>query len=123
MIEGNGPKWLFNINSLTQSMNYVPVAACTNSNKSVGIQRDLNIGTSAQKEQVSQECIVMPIWKDASYFDSSSKDVGNDEPKFAADEPKFAADDPKHVEDGLSNKDDDKDKFEDDSSPKEVNAA
>ncbi|GJS17971.1 putative ribonuclease H-like domain-containing protein [Tanacetum coccineum] len=27
MIEGNGPKWLFDIDSLTQSMNYVPVAA------------------------------------------------------------------------------------------------
>ncbi|GKA25462.1 putative ribonuclease H-like domain-containing protein [Tanacetum coccineum] len=27
MIEGNGPKWLFDIYSLTQSMNYVPVAA------------------------------------------------------------------------------------------------
>ncbi|GJT07009.1 putative ribonuclease H-like domain-containing protein [Tanacetum coccineum] len=24
MIEGNGPKWLFNIDSLTQSMNYIP---------------------------------------------------------------------------------------------------
>ncbi|GJX30424.1 hypothetical protein Tco_0238503 [Tanacetum coccineum] len=48
-------------------------------------------------------------------FDSSSKDVGNDEPKSVAD-------DPKHVEDGPSNEDDDKDKFEDDSSPKEVNA-
>ncbi|GJW70005.1 putative ribonuclease H-like domain-containing protein [Tanacetum coccineum] len=29
MIEGNGPKWLFDIDSLTQSMNYVPVAAGT----------------------------------------------------------------------------------------------
>ncbi|GKB88993.1 putative ribonuclease H-like domain-containing protein, partial [Tanacetum coccineum] len=27
MIEGNGPKWLFDINYLTQSMNYVPVTA------------------------------------------------------------------------------------------------
>ncbi|GKB19403.1 putative ribonuclease H-like domain-containing protein, partial [Tanacetum coccineum] len=26
-VEGNGPKWLFDIDSLTQSMNYVPVAA------------------------------------------------------------------------------------------------
>ncbi|GJS49589.1 putative ribonuclease H-like domain-containing protein [Tanacetum coccineum] len=26
LIEGNGPKWLFDIDSLTQSMNYVPVA-------------------------------------------------------------------------------------------------
>ncbi|GJV06881.1 putative ribonuclease H-like domain-containing protein [Tanacetum coccineum] len=32
MIEGNGPKWLFDIDSLTQSMNYVPVVAGTFSN-------------------------------------------------------------------------------------------
>ncbi|GJW89202.1 ribonuclease H-like domain-containing protein, partial [Tanacetum coccineum] len=32
MIEGNGPKWLFDLNSLTQSMNYVPVVAGTFSN-------------------------------------------------------------------------------------------
>ncbi|GKA12457.1 putative ribonuclease H-like domain-containing protein [Tanacetum coccineum] len=49
MIEGNGPKWLFDIDSLTQSMNYVPV-----------------------------DCIVMPIWKDASYF-------GDDAPRSVAD--------------------------------------
>ncbi|GJX05228.1 putative ribonuclease H-like domain-containing protein [Tanacetum coccineum] len=29
MIEGNGPKWLFDLDSLTQSMNYVPVVAGT----------------------------------------------------------------------------------------------
>ncbi|GKF23482.1 hypothetical protein Tco_0075804 [Tanacetum coccineum] len=27
MIEWNGPKWLFDIDSLTQSMNYIPVTA------------------------------------------------------------------------------------------------
>ncbi|GKF11329.1 putative ribonuclease H-like domain-containing protein [Tanacetum coccineum] len=27
MLEGNGPKWLFDLDSLTQSMNYVPVVA------------------------------------------------------------------------------------------------
>ncbi|GJS26836.1 retrovirus-related pol polyprotein from transposon TNT 1-94 [Tanacetum coccineum] len=32
MIEGNGPKWLFDIDSLTQSMNYVLVVAGTFSN-------------------------------------------------------------------------------------------
>ncbi|GJX45261.1 putative ribonuclease H-like domain-containing protein [Tanacetum coccineum] len=35
MIERNGPKWLFDINSLTQSMNFVPVTAYTISNESV----------------------------------------------------------------------------------------
>ncbi|GJW50189.1 hypothetical protein Tco_0091540 [Tanacetum coccineum] len=38
MIEGNGPKWLFDIDSLTQSMNYVPVTAGTFSNESAGTQ-------------------------------------------------------------------------------------
>ncbi|GJZ17187.1 putative ribonuclease H-like domain-containing protein [Tanacetum coccineum] len=116
MIEGNGPKWLFDIDSLTQSMNYVPVAAGTISNESAGTQGELNAGTSTQKEEISQDCIVMPIWKDASYFDSPSKDVGNGEPKSAAD-------DQKQVEDGPHNESDEKDKSEDDSSPKEVNAA
>ncbi|GJV66278.1 putative ribonuclease H-like domain-containing protein [Tanacetum coccineum] len=45
MIEGNGPKWLFDIDSLTQSMNYVPVAACTITNESAGTQGELNAGT------------------------------------------------------------------------------
>ncbi|GJT58131.1 reverse transcriptase domain-containing protein [Tanacetum coccineum] len=34
MLEGNGPKWLFDIDSLTQSMNYVPIAAGTITNES-----------------------------------------------------------------------------------------
>ncbi|GJT92836.1 putative ribonuclease H-like domain-containing protein [Tanacetum coccineum] len=41
MLEGNGPKWLFDLDSLTQTVNYVP----------------------------DQDCIFMPIWKDASYFE------------------------------------------------------
>ncbi|GJR79546.1 ribonuclease H-like domain-containing protein [Tanacetum coccineum] len=85
MIEGNGPKWLFDIYSLTQSMNYVPVATGTIINESAGIQGELNAGTS---EENNQDCIVMPIWKDASYFDSPTQDVDNGEPKSAADDQK-----------------------------------
>ncbi|GJS22438.1 putative ribonuclease H-like domain-containing protein [Tanacetum coccineum] len=92
------------------------VAAGTITNESAGTQGDLNAGTSTGKEGTSQDYIVMPIWKDASYFDSLSKDVGNDEPKSAAD-------DIRQVEDGPHNESDDKDKSEDDSSPKEDNAA
>ncbi|GJU45458.1 putative ribonuclease H-like domain-containing protein, partial [Tanacetum coccineum] len=116
MIEGNGLKWLFDIDSLTQSMNYVPIAACTITNESAGTQEELNAGTYTQKEEINQDCTVMPIWKDASYFDSPSKDVGNGEPKSAAD-------DQKQVEDGPDNENDEKDKSDDDSSPKEVNTA
>ncbi|GJS31313.1 hypothetical protein Tco_0491933 [Tanacetum coccineum] len=77
MIEGNRPKWLFDIDSLTQSINYVPVAPGTISNEYVDTQGELNAGTSTQKEEINQDCIVMPIWKDALYFDSPSKDVAN----------------------------------------------
>ncbi|GJW01785.1 hypothetical protein Tco_1557036 [Tanacetum coccineum] len=63
-----------------------------------------NEGTS---EEISQDCIVMLIWKDASYFDSPSKDVDFGEPKYAAD-------DQKQVEDGLDNENDEKDKSDDD---------
>ncbi|GKA23731.1 putative ribonuclease H-like domain-containing protein [Tanacetum coccineum] len=111
MIEGNGPKWLFDIDSLTQSMNYVPVTACIISNESAGTQGEFSTGTS---EAIRQDCIVMPIWKDATYFNSPSKDVDNGEPK--------TADDQKQVKDGLDNQNGEQDKFEDDSSPKEVNA-
>ncbi|GJY22594.1 putative ribonuclease H-like domain-containing protein [Tanacetum coccineum] len=103
MIEGNGPKWLFDIDSLTQSMNYVPVDAGTITNKFACTQGEVNAGTSTQIKEISQDCIMMPIWKDSLYFDSPSKDVDNGELKSVAD-----------VE---------KDKYEDDSSPKEVNTA
>ncbi|GJU61542.1 hypothetical protein Tco_1243377, partial [Tanacetum coccineum] len=66
MIKGTGPKWLFDIDSLTQSMNYVPVSAGTVSNVSAGTS-----------EENSQDCIVMPIWKDSSYFDSPTENVDN----------------------------------------------
>ncbi|GKE38182.1 putative ribonuclease H-like domain-containing protein [Tanacetum coccineum] len=89
-------------------MNYVPVATGTITNESAGTQGELNEGTSTQKEKISQDCIVMPIWKDASYFDSPSKDVGNGEPKSAAD-------DQKQVKDGPVNENDEKYKSEDDS--------
>ncbi|GKA01993.1 putative ribonuclease H-like domain-containing protein, partial [Tanacetum coccineum] len=105
MIEGTGPKWLFDIDSLTQSMNYVPVTACI----------VLNDFASTLKE-VSQDCIVMPIWKDTSYFDSPTKNVNNGEPKTADDAQK-------QVEDSLNNENVEQERFADDSSTKDVNAA
>ncbi|GJY75999.1 retrovirus-related pol polyprotein from transposon TNT 1-94 [Tanacetum coccineum] len=79
MIEGNGPKWLFDIDSLTQSMNYVPVAAGTITNEST----------------------------DASYFDSPSKDVHNGEPKSAANDQKQVEDGPDNENDKKDKSEDD----------------
>ncbi|GJX62534.1 hypothetical protein Tco_0295434 [Tanacetum coccineum] len=82
----------------------------------VSTQGELNAGTSTQKGEISQDCIVMLIWKYTSYFDSPSKDVGNGEPKSATD-------DQKQVQNGPHNENDEKYKSKDDSSPKEVNTA
>ncbi|GKD80332.1 putative ribonuclease H-like domain-containing protein, partial [Tanacetum coccineum] len=57
IIEGDGPKWLFDIDVLTKSMNYVPVVAGTNSND----------------------------FGDGSLFDFSSKNASNDEPQPFSD--------------------------------------
>ncbi|GKB56658.1 putative ribonuclease H-like domain-containing protein, partial [Tanacetum coccineum] len=57
IIAGARPKWLFNIDVLTESMNYMPVVAETNSN----------------------------IYADGSLFDSSSKNASNDEPQPSND--------------------------------------
>ncbi|GJY70435.1 putative ribonuclease H-like domain-containing protein [Tanacetum coccineum] len=76
-----------------------------------GTQGEFSAGTS---EAIRQDCIMIPIWKDASYFDSPSKDDDNGEPRSAAD-------DQKQDGDGPDNQKNEQDKFEDDSSPKEVN--
>ncbi|GKB68211.1 putative ribonuclease H-like domain-containing protein, partial [Tanacetum coccineum] len=60
MIEGNGPKWLFDIDSLTQSMNYVPVAAGTIINESAGTQGELNAANDAQK-QIEPTSMLKPL--------------------------------------------------------------
>ncbi|GJT61647.1 putative ribonuclease H-like domain-containing protein [Tanacetum coccineum] len=58
IIASDGPKWLFDIDVLTESMNYVPVVA---------------------------DYILMPLQKDGSLFDSSSKNASNDEPQPSSD--------------------------------------
>nr|GFA20681.1 retrovirus-related Pol polyprotein from transposon TNT 1-94 [Tanacetum cinerariifolium] len=58
IVAGAGPKWLFDIDMLTESMNYVPVIA---------------------------DYILMPLWKDGSLFDSFSKNATNDEPQSSCD--------------------------------------
>ncbi|GJX24637.1 putative ribonuclease H-like domain-containing protein, partial [Tanacetum coccineum] len=64
IIAGDGPKWLFDIDVLTKSMNYVPVVAGTNSNDSVGTEESMltmdeqNLSSDARKkddEGVSKE--------------------------------------------------------------------
>ncbi|GJS10812.1 putative ribonuclease H-like domain-containing protein [Tanacetum coccineum] len=75
IIAGDGPKWLFDIDVLTKSMIYVPVVVGTNSNDSVGTEESVGTGHSIKETGSSQDYILMPLWKDGSLFDSSSKNA------------------------------------------------
>ncbi|GJU63640.1 putative ribonuclease H-like domain-containing protein [Tanacetum coccineum] len=85
IITGDGPKWLFDIDVLTKSMNYVLVDAGTNSNDFVGTEESIGVGHSRKKTRSSQDYILMPLWKDSSLFDSSLKNASNDEPQPSCD--------------------------------------
>ncbi|GKB14204.1 putative ribonuclease H-like domain-containing protein [Tanacetum coccineum] len=85
LVKGDGPKWLFDIDVLTESMNYVPVVAGTNSNDFVGTKESIGACQSNKETRSSQDYILMPLWKDGSLFDSSSKNANNDEPQPSND--------------------------------------
>ncbi|GJS03357.1 putative ribonuclease H-like domain-containing protein [Tanacetum coccineum] len=85
IIAGDRPKWLFDIDILTKSMNYVPYVTGTNSNNFVGTKESTGAGHSSKETGSSQDYILMPLWKDDSLFDSSSKNVSNDEPQPFSD--------------------------------------
>nr|GEW85046.1 hypothetical protein [Tanacetum cinerariifolium] len=77
IIAGDGPKWLFDIDALTKSLNYVPVIACTNLNDFVGKGARFDAGQSSMETRPSQDYI-LPLWNDGSLFDSSSKESDGD---------------------------------------------
>ncbi|GKD05926.1 ribonuclease H-like domain-containing protein [Tanacetum coccineum] len=85
IIACDGPKWLFDIDVLTKSMNYVPVVVGTNSNDVVGTKESIGAGHSSKEPVSSQDYILMSLWKDGSLFNSSSKDASNDEPQPSND--------------------------------------
>ncbi|GJW51078.1 putative ribonuclease H-like domain-containing protein [Tanacetum coccineum] len=57
----------------------------TNSNDFVGTKESIGAGHSSEETGSSQDYILMPLWKDGSPFDSSSKGAGNDEPQPSND--------------------------------------
>ncbi|GJY67492.1 putative ribonuclease H-like domain-containing protein [Tanacetum coccineum] len=61
------------------------VVTGTDSNDSVGTEESVGTGHSSKETGSSQDYILMPLWKDGSLFDSSSKNASNDEPQPSSD--------------------------------------
>ncbi|GKE43356.1 putative ribonuclease H-like domain-containing protein [Tanacetum coccineum] len=80
IIAGDGPKWLFDMDVLTQLMNYVPVFAGTNFNDFAATEESFGTCHSNKETGSSQDYIVMPLWKDDSLFNSTLKNASDAEP-------------------------------------------
>nr|GEV11021.1 reverse transcriptase domain-containing protein [Tanacetum cinerariifolium] len=59
---GSGPTWLFDIDTLTQSMNYQPVVARNQPNHNAGIQENLDAGTIGKEAESVQLYVLLPLW-------------------------------------------------------------
>nr|GEW17125.1 hypothetical protein [Tanacetum cinerariifolium] len=74
IVAGARPEWLFDINMLTKSMNYVPIIAGTNFDNFVGIKDSIGAGQSNIETGSTQGYNFMPLWNDSlPLFDSSPK--------------------------------------------------
>ncbi|GJV66502.1 putative ribonuclease H-like domain-containing protein [Tanacetum coccineum] len=88
-VAGQGPNWLFDIDSLTNSMNYQPVTAGNQTNKNAGpqeangntgLKQSVDAGQSEEKNVSTQQYIVFPLWSSisSSYKSSDENDTADD---------------------------------------------
>nr|GEV70356.1 hypothetical protein [Tanacetum cinerariifolium] len=78
---GRGPEWLFDIDSLTNSMNYEPVTARNQTNNDAGIEINANAGKAGQEKASDHEYILLPFMP-SKKTDSSTQDVDIVEPSI-----------------------------------------
>nr|GEU43610.1 hypothetical protein [Tanacetum cinerariifolium] len=86
-IAGKGPTWLFDLNYLTNLMNYQPVTIENKANKtegpkeannSAGTQENINVGNSEIEAEHVQEYCVLPLWSAYTSTVKSSKAKNGD---------------------------------------------
>ncbi|GJR64426.1 retrovirus-related pol polyprotein from transposon TNT 1-94 [Tanacetum coccineum] len=74
-VAGQGPNWLFDIDSLTNSMNYQPVTAGNQTNKNAGpqetngntgLKKNVDAGQTEEENVSTQQYIVFPLWSSIS---------------------------------------------------------
>ncbi|GKD70395.1 hypothetical protein Tco_1324485, partial [Tanacetum coccineum] len=77
-VKGNGPDWLFDVDSLTISMNYVPVVAGNQTNGIAGTKDNI-VADHAQKEkEPKQEYILIPLCTTDPLISQGHKDSEGD---------------------------------------------
>nr|GFA47313.1 retrovirus-related Pol polyprotein from transposon TNT 1-94 [Tanacetum cinerariifolium] len=72
-VAGSGPAWLFDIDSLSQTMNYHPVLVENQTNYNAGFQ-----DTKKAEEEGTQTYVLFPILSDGSINPKNNKDAHTD---------------------------------------------
>ncbi|GJZ68655.1 putative ribonuclease H-like domain-containing protein, partial [Tanacetum coccineum] len=85
-VAGKGPTWLFDLDYLTDSMNYHPVrsenqanlhAGQQEANQNAGTEDIIDAGDSEKEDESAQDCFILPIWP--SYSSTITPDLKTDE--------------------------------------------
>nr|GEY52560.1 uncharacterized mitochondrial protein AtMg00810-like [Tanacetum cinerariifolium] len=89
-VKGNEPDWLFDIDSLTISMNYVPVVAGYQTNGIAGTKDNIVAGQAEKKKRPEQEYILIPICTTDPLISQGHKDSAVMLPPVTTAGPSFA---------------------------------
>ncbi|GKE24822.1 ribonuclease H-like domain-containing protein [Tanacetum coccineum] len=93
-IAGSEPNWLFDIDALTNSMNYKPVVVGTWCNGNVGTKACDDAGKTRMETVPGKDYVLLPLWTQDPPFSSSSKDSPDAGFKPSWEEEKKDAEDP-----------------------------
>nr|GEY60298.1 hypothetical protein [Tanacetum cinerariifolium] len=75
LLLGIGPIWLFNIDTLTQSMNNQPVVARNQPNNNAGIKENIDAGKVGKETVSAQQYILLPLWPTGSQDPRNTNDA------------------------------------------------
>ncbi|GJR80727.1 putative ribonuclease H-like domain-containing protein [Tanacetum coccineum] len=102
-IAGSGPKWLFDIDALTKSMNYEPVVAGNQSNGNAGTKACDDADKARVETVPGKEYILLPFLTQDPSFTSSLKDSPDAGFKPSGEEEKNGAKDPENEDSEVPN--------------------
>ncbi|GJT42359.1 uncharacterized mitochondrial protein-like protein [Tanacetum coccineum] len=71
---GSGPNWLFDIDALTNSMNYKPVVVGNQSNGNAGTKACNDSGKAIMETVPGKDYILLPMWSADPLFSQNSKE-------------------------------------------------
>ncbi|GJX96189.1 putative ribonuclease H-like domain-containing protein [Tanacetum coccineum] len=102
-VNRSGPEWLFDIDTLTKSMNYKPIVTGNQSNGSAGIKACDNASKARLETVPGKDYILLPLWTQYPPLSYSLKDSPNVGFKPSGEEEKKDDEDPKNEDSKVRN--------------------